>query len=205
MISKRSLLLPLAALALGLGAASQSRAAIVVTLPTPTVAGSIVITNDLNFIATANGTMIGLVFDEWVLNDGSRNSFGGSAISGSLSYSVNGGAVATSGLSSFLDNHTVNSGTFTPNDGFVSQFTPISLTVGDVFTLKASGFTLAANSLPSGFNPQTQQVFTGNAFLLNTSFARFSDNTPVGGAVPEPGTAALGALAGLALVRRRRR
>lgn len=203
----RTLLTFAAALALGLGAATQSRAAIVVTLPTATVAGSIVITNDINFTVTRTGNMIWIALDEWVLSDGSRTSFSGSAVSGPIRYSINSGAVSTVGFASaeaFLDNHTVNSLDLTTNDGFLTTSSPISLTTGDVFTLKAAIFPLAANSLPSGFNPQAQQVFTGNAFLMNNSLNRLSANTPVGGAVPEPGTAALGALAGLTLLRRRR-
>jgi hypothetical protein len=91
----------------------------------------------------------------------------------------------------------------TQNDGYLYMTTPISLSLGDVFTLKAATYTLAANSLPPGFNPQAQQSFTGNMFLINVSGVRLSGDSSAG-PVPEPGSTMLGALAGLSLLRRRR-
>lgn len=192
------------AAALGLGAATQSQAAIVVTLPTATVAGSIVITDDINFTITTAGQIQGIILDEWVTSNGTQASIAAFFISpDQMSYSINGGSPATASWSGFFDNFSSTFGSITPNDGYFWS-SPITVTVNDVFTLKSAAYNLAPGSLPPSFNPQAEQTFTGEAFLISGSTARLSANTPVGGAVPEPGTAALGVLAGLTLLRRRR-
>jgi hypothetical protein len=202
MTSKRTLLLPLAALALGLSAASQSHAAIVVTLPTATVAGSIVITNDINFTVTTAGNVASLVFDEWVVSDGARNTLFSPNVSPNVDYSLN-GSPSSGGIFFFGDNLGFTFNAMTANDGQL-VFTGPTVTGSDLFTIKAATYNIAAGSLPSGFNPLTAQTFTGQAFIADGSNIRLSANTPVGGAIPEPGTTALGALAGLTLLRRRR-
>ena len=175
-------------------------AAIVVTLPTATVAGSIVITNDINFTITTAGLVQIVVFDEWVTSDGSNSAISGSAIAPGIAYSVNGGSPAAGIPILFLDNGNGTALDLTANDGFLA-FLSSSVAVNDTFTLKAASYSIAAGSLPPGFNPQGSQTFAGNAFLTDAPGNRLSANA----AVPEPGTTLLGALAGLALLRRRRR
>lgn len=195
----------LASLALAALSATRADAAVIVTLPTPSEAGSIVIENDIHFTITTAGNIYEIVFDEWVTSDGSFDSIPESAISPfNLSYSLNGGATATLPWSHFVDNQAVSVSDITPNDGIFHLDTPLSVTVGNVFTLKAATYTLAAGSLPAGFNPQAGQTFTGNAFLAGFSSTRLSANTPVD-AVPEPSRALL-LLGGLStLVFRRRK
>jgi hypothetical protein len=119
MPTRQSCLLAIASLALGLNTASQSHAAIVVTLPTPSVAGSIFITNDITFTITTAGSVRGIIFDEWVTSDGSASAIGGSSISPiSLSYTLNSGPVVSVPLQGFLDNNALIVYQVTHNDGF---------------------------------------------------------------------------------------
>ncbi len=194
----------LASLVLAALSATSADAAVIVTLPTTTEAGSIVITQDINFTITTSGSVRDVVFDEWVTSDGSSEAFFSGSISPNLlSYSLNGGATATVQLSIFRDNEII-SNDITPNDGYLFIGTTVPTTLDDVFTVKAATFTLAANSLPAGFNPQAAQTFTGNAFLTTTLGDRLTANTSVG-AVPEPSRALL-LLGGLStLVFRRRK
>jgi hypothetical protein len=195
-----------ASLALGALSATSADAAVIVTFPTPSLPGSIVFTNDINFTITTGGDVRGVAFDEWVTNSTNTSSILGASISPNLSYSLNGGATATLGFAQFTASYANSSGALTPNDGYLYGLTSVTTTAGDVFTLKAATYTLAAGSLPVDFNPQAAQTFTGNAFLFAAVTAdRRSANTPVGGAVPEPSHALL-LLGGLStLVFRRRK
>lgn len=194
------------ALALLTLTAAPAFSAIVVTLPTATVAGSIVFTQDINFTITAAGLVQALVFDEWVTSDGTQRSIGGAAFTPRpLTYSLNAGSATGVNISVLNDNLAGTATDLTANDGYIffNSLLP-SVGLNDIFTVKAAAYTIAAGSMPSGFNPQTQQTFTGNAFLGNPEGARLSANTPVGAAVPEPGSLGLLALGGLAATRRRR-
>ncbi|MDB6070588.1 MAG: hypothetical protein JWL81_1759 [Verrucomicrobiales bacterium] len=185
--------------------AAPAFSAIVVTLPTATVAGSLVITQDINFTITKAGFLQALVFDEWVTSDGAGNVIDGAAFTPRpLPYSLNGGLPTGVNFNFLLDNAAATSSDVTPNDGFI-LFNALSVALNHSFTVKAATYTIAAGSMPSGFNPQTQQTFTGNAFLGTGAGQRLSANTPVGAAVPEPGSLGLLALGGLAAATRRRR
>ena len=206
-MTSKSFLSILTALTLGLGAASQSRAAIIVTLPTAVAAGSIVITDDISFTITTAGIPRIILLDEWVSNDNSFDTFSAPAYSPSVvSYSINGGATLAIPHGGLTDNVTFAFGAATANDGIFGfgNNSVGTLSVGTVFTLKAATYVVAAGAAASTYNPQAGQTFTGNAILTTDGLAPLSANTPVG-AVPEPGTALLGALAGgLSLLRRRR-
>lgn len=194
----------IASLALVTLSSASADAAVIFTLPTPTVDGSIVITQDINFTMTTAGGPLFMVFDEWVTNDGTRNLFSAASISPNFSRSVNGGATGTSIWDQIQDNNfALNDVTL--NDGYLKIGTTVGLTAGDVYTVKAATYTLAAGSLPVGFNPQAAQTFTGEAFLAGASLNRLSANTSVG-AVPEPSRAmlTLAGLGGVALRRRRK-
>lgn len=183
----------------------STQAAIIFTLPTATTAGSIQITNDVNFTITAGGSVGSLVFDEWVTSDGLENILGAVSIAPSgLSYSVNGGATSTVPMTAFNDNAAQIFSSVTPNDGYLFFPTGFSASLGNVVTIKAATYTLAAGSAPSGFNPQANQTFTGKAFLASNVGIALSGLTPVG-AVPEPSNALL-LIGGLgALLFRRRK
>jgi hypothetical protein len=192
----------LASLALTAICASTAGASIIVTLPTASVTGSIEITNDISFTVTSPGSMVHVVLDEWVTSDGGRDSIGGLSISPSFNYSLNGGSTLSTPLASgagFSDNYNTTSNALTPNDGRFTLSGGIILSPGDIFTIKAMTYTLAANSMPLGFNSQAQQTFTGNLFLASLNLNRLTSSV----AVPEPSTAALVSLAGLGLFRRR--
>ena len=186
------------------GVAATSNAAIIVVAPTTSTAGSINITHDITVIVTVAGSASFLALDEWVIYDGkiTYGSLGSPTASQFFQYSLNGSPNKIGdSLNDILDN--VPFGAVTANDGLLlfddSSFGN-ALTVGQTFTLRAGSFDV--RTVP-GFNPQATQTFTGNVYLTNSSGVRMSANTPVG-AVPEPGTALLGALTGLTLLRRRR-
>lgn len=199
MTFKHSLLLPLASLALGLSAASQSQAAIIVVAPTATTSGSLTITQDITMVVTSPGEARFVALDEWVTADAA---FTAGNLGSSVSYSINAAPPITNLGFQMVDNAGSLSAPLTPNDGviFLSLGVPTTVAAGDTVTLKSATYSIAPQA---GFNPMTSQVFTGDVYL-GDYFNRMSANTPVG-PVPEPGTAALGALAGLALLSRRRR
>lgn len=198
----------LASLALFTVSAIHTDAAVIVTLPTASTAGSVVITNDINFTITSAGTTNVLYFDEWVTNDGGRTTFDPANVSPSaLNYSLNGGSTLTADWNptgALADNSNFVFGSVTVNDGFLqwAAYSAFTVAVNDVVTIKAATYTLAAGSLP-GFNPQANQTFTGNAFLGDFSGNARSGLTPVG-SVPEPSRALLlmGSLGALLLRRR---
>jgi hypothetical protein len=194
-----SILLPTLVLLAG----TTSQAAVIVTLPTPTTAGSFVITHDVTFTVSApsGSSLAGFVFDEWVTSDGSLNGFTGGAFSpNSGVYSHNGGSAAGS-INGFMDNIASAAGDLTANDGYILT-TQTLVNLGDTITLKAASYTLAAGSLPAGFNAGVAQTFTGDIWPFSTAAGRLSPSVP---AVPEPSAALLGGLAGIAGLRRRRR
>jgi len=126
----------LASLMLAALSATSADAAVIVTLPTPSLAGSIVITQDINFTITTAGGVRYVAFDEWVTSDGTFDIFSSASISPSLlSYSLNGGATATVGFSAFVDNLGPGSaGDITPNDGLFELGAGVSTILNDVFT-----------------------------------------------------------------------
>lgn len=205
----------LASLALFTVSATHADAAVIVTLPTATTAGSIQFTNDITFTLTRAfaSTWIQVVLDEWVVNDGSFSSFissNGGITPNNVAFEKNGTPMsmrALSGSSSYwlVDNANRTLNSQTPNDGLLElPLAPITLAIGDTFTLKAATYTMAAGTTPAGFNPQANQTFTGNMFLTNDGGTRLSADVSAG-AVPEPSRALLllGGLSTLAFRRRR--
>lgn len=184
---------------------STADASISVTLPTPSLAGSIHILEDITFTVTTAGNLTTLVLDEWVVSDLSLTAIGGAAISPDFSYSLNAGSTATvpfSATYALSDNYSYTTGDISPNDGLI-VFQPIFADVNDIFTVKAGTYVIEAGSLPLNFNPQAQQTFTGSVFLASDVGVRMSTDTP--SVVPEPSSAALAFLASLSLLRRRAR
>ena len=152
---------------------SSAMAAIIVTLPTPTTAGSIQITQDITFDITTSGTAHFLVFDEWVNSDSSFNSI---AVSGSLVIDV--GGVASPDNFYYIYDNEVTSPSITAKDG-VFQFNGRPVTDAQTLTIRSGTIVIPAQST-TGFNPQGQQTFTGNVFLANGSLSRISDIVPLG-------------------------
>ena len=197
----------LAGLTLAFVSLPAAQAAVIVTLPTSSADGSIVITHDIPFTITTAGTMVAFFLDEWVISDGGNDVYRINKPPQSLVYTLNGGSPSATPLQSFRDNVAVSDGAMTPNDGYLLLNTKegVAVSLDDVLILKAQSLRLDAESLPPGFNRQANQTFTGNLYLTDVDGVRLSANTPAG-AVPEPGTVMLGALAGtFALLRRRRR
>jgi hypothetical protein len=191
----------LASLALTAVVAPCAQAAVVVTLATPSTAGSLAFTNDINFTVTTAGALQYLVFDEWVTSDGSQTTLPISVLAPySLSYSINGSATMFAGL---IDNNATSLGNITPNDGSLIFYGSVLLNLNDVFTVKAATYRLDVQP-PSGFNPLVNQTFTGNAFLSAGNGLALSGNTSVN-AVPEPSQAILIICGVMAQAFRRRR
>ncbi len=222
MKSKRSLLLPLASLALGLSAASQSQAAISITLtftsPTATtlqgtLSGSQVVVSNTGsgLWDSANSST-----HEWrvatrvtgnniwnLANQDSRNM----VVTGSGTAAVAGGdSVSITRLDLFSrtsDNR---------NDFGLSwdrNPTP-AFAIGETVTFSGS-FTVAlpsgrtAGDLNSGTWTQANPIPTWTSQFISDPNTLAATLTIAAAPVPEPGSAILGALAGLALLRRRRR
>ena len=186
------------------GVAATSNAAIIVVAPTTSTAGSINITHDITVIVTVAGSATFLALDEWVIADSATTNavLGSPTAAQSFQYSLNGSPNKTgSSQNEIYDN--ISFGSVTANDGLLifDVAGTNALTVGQTFTLRAGNFGVQTKA---GFNPQATQTFTGNVYLTNNNGDRMSANTPAG-AVPEPGTALLGALTGLTLLRRRRK
>lgn len=189
--------------ALVLCAVVESRAGIIVTLPTATVPGSLVVTEDVEFTITSPGDVDVIVFDEWVAADAFTDTILPANIGPAIAYSLNNGPTVLANQKGLFDNLSASLYDVTANDGFWGAAIG-SVLLSDVVILKAATYTLAAGSLPAHFNPAAAQTFTGEAFLTDPFGNRLSGNTSVGGAVPEPGTIGLGLLSGLAFLGRRR-
>jgi len=96
-----------------------------------------------------------------------------------------------------IDNLTMTQGQMTPNDGLLAianGLDTIPVITGNTLTLRAGSYSLSA---VSNFNPQTNQTFTGNMFVVDSSVAGQRISNIV--AVPEPATNAL-ILAGMATI-----
>jgi len=188
--------------------AITTRAALVVTLPTPTATGSVVFTEDISFTITSEvgGTLGFIVFDEWVVSDGSRSAIALTTPYYDLLYSVNGGPTQAlvMNYAGLIDNFAGTINALTPNDGYFGARDILSFAGGDVITLKAATYTLPITDITS-FNPQANQTFTGNAFLISP-FGYALSNTVSVGSVPEPSCPLLmmGGLGALTLRRRRK-
>lgn len=171
-----------------------AEAAVIVTLPTATTTGSIVFTHDLTFTIlgdSGRGILGFIVFDEWVTSDGSRSAIALPTPYHDLHYSMNGGPdearwIRYGGL---VDNFAGTEASVTPNDGYFGARDIMPLEAGDVLTLKAATYILPMVDVPD-FNPQANQVFTGNVFIIGPFGYALTDMVSAG-PVPEPSCALL--------------
>jgi len=157
--------------------------------------GVLTFTTDYSFNITSNETVRGIAFDEWgVTSDGNR------AIT-SVSESVN--ALLNGVLSSLpdvimADNTDGTFGDLTSADAYLFTIASgILVSVGDILTIQASSFNLAAIS---NWNSNVDGQFDGDLFLIDNVGTRLSEN---GVAVPEPSTLAVLALGLIGLGARR--
>ena len=188
-----------------LAAASAGRASILTTgnfqtgTPTPTLSLSTPVT----LAITASDNVSGLVFDEWVTNDGTQNTAFTSPRPQTLSYQIDGGAVQTVGVGYLVDNLAGTVGDVTANDGYLVLNGFLFVTAGQTLTFLPGSLTFGSGG--AAFNPPPV-VFNGNAYVDNMTGNALSGPASVNVA-PEPSAWALlgvgvGAL-GLSLRRRR--
>ncbi len=175
---------------------SAAPGAITIVAPTASTAGSLAVTEDVVFTATAAGggiTRIVLVGLNPVQDTGSTPS----NIAPNLNYVFDGTPGSVD--STFSDNSVSIFSDLRPGDSQIVLSNGILITsIGQEFTLSSGNYTLEATA---DFNPLTTGTFTGEAFLANTAGIRLSNNV----SVPEPGSASLIVLgAGLAFARRRK-
>ena len=162
--------------------------------------GTLEITEEISFTASSTGSVGGIAFVNWVAEpDAAQDSL----TLANLSYSfTNSGSTGTSSTDFNVYDNKLTLGDVTPTDGVFHFHSTRYLNAGEVFTLHTGSWT---GLTATGFNAEGIGSFTGQAFLMNGSFLRMSENVSVS-AVPEPSTWAaflgLGAL-GLAWVRRR--
>jgi hypothetical protein len=157
--------------------------------------GVLTFTTDYSFNITSNGTVRGIAFDEWgVTNDENRAV---TFVSESINTLLNG---VLSSLPDIImaDNAGDIFGDLTPADAYLFATTSgILVSVGDILTIQASSFNLAAIS---NWNSNVDGQFDGDLFLIDNVGIRLSEN---GAAVPEPSTLAVLALGLIGLGARR--
>ena len=142
--------------------------------PTPTLSFSAPIILTI----TANGSIGGLVFDDWVTSDGNRTFANASPNSQTVAYTLNGTA-GTSPIYGFIDNLNATAGAITANDGYLELSTSFPVTVGQTLIFQVGSYTFGSNAQ---FNPNLPTVFNGDVFLAATDGSALSALTPV----PEP-------------------
>jgi hypothetical protein len=189
-----------------LGATSHTQASIILTLPTISTTGSLQITEDINFQITTTGFFQAIILDEWVVSNFSTHTIGGSPYftPDSIEYEIN-GSLQTVGIQGILDNWAGFISDATPNDGSLIFDHVIEVTVGQVLTIKAGNYTFGPglDMVESGFNPQGNQTFSGNVFLVDGSLNRVSDTVAL--AVPELSQTLLLGFGGIVMMLCRRR
>lgn len=191
----------LAALTLGAMSTFSSQAAVNITGDPALGTGVLEITEDIIFNVTVSGSFLSVVFDEYVTSDGN---FTAVLLSPSvIGYSLN-GISGTTSAATFVDNNeqisgdiSANDALFYASDGF-DQATAIQLAANDEFIIKAGTWSIAADA---DLNPAIVKNFNGQVFITNSLGERISDVTYV----PEPSSAILASLGGLALLARRKR
>lgn len=151
--------------------------------PTPTLT----FTNDISFEITASGTATFLVFDEWVVSDGTLHavSFPTSPSVQNIDYTLNGGSLASAQAFQLYDNNASVFGDITDSDGvIVFSSLLFDVTTGDTLTISAATYTFTFNP---DFNSAIPSVFQGNVFIADDFGNQISSLTPV----PEPAGAAM--------------
>jgi len=178
----------------------QANGAITVSLPTATKGASIVIDAPIIFTITTSGNVYAIAFDEWVVSDGNQDHIFLNNVL--FSYQLNGGIVSTTTVVSLLDN-TAFVGVYglSANDGYFTFGNTIAVTVGDTITILPQSIQPGFTGSKPAFNPQAEQTFTGNTFLVGVVGASRLSNLVT---VPEPSASLLSSLCALALLCRRR-
>ena len=151
--------------------------------PTPTL----IITEDISFEIIADGTASFLVFDEWVVSDGTLHavSFPTSPIVQNIDYTLNGGSQTSAQAFQLYDNHASVLGDITDNDGvIVFNSFMFDLTTGDNLTISVATYTFTFNP---DFNSAIPSAFQGNVFIADDFGNRLTNLTQV----PEPAGAAI--------------
>lgn len=161
--------------------------------PTPTF----VLTSDVAIPIINSGSVEFFAFDEWVISDGSITGALASPAVQNISYQINSGPLSTVNLNLLVDNLTFSSGVLTPNDGYL-KMNPISVTAGDVLTIKAMTLTFAATS---NFNAGLPSTFNGIAFATTNQGGLLGETI----IVPEPASMLLLTVALPTFLSRRKR
>jgi hypothetical protein len=117
-----------------------------------------------------------------------------------MAYQINGGTIQLTDIVEFFDS-TGNSGEMTTLDGGFSFQQTISVSAGDILTIRSQSFTLYPLWHPSGsiVPSPIPTLFEGPAYVGNSEgviLGRVAN-------VPEPTSVALSSLAALILLRRR--
>jgi hypothetical protein len=139
-----------------------------------------------------------LVFDEWVVSDGTLTS---AFSTSSVSYNIDGGSTQTVPIKNLIDNNAFTLGSITRNDGYIYFTVPFAVSAGQIVTFLAQ--TLTFDSVDPNFK-QPPAIFTGNAYLVNLSTAGAVSGLTSVNPIPEPSAALFGVAGTLGLLRRRR-
>lgn len=163
--------------------------------PTPTLTNA----SQFYIVISVTGSVSFLVFQGWVVNDGTKDTVSTNPASQNFSYlnSFNPGApVLTAPILSFTDNSAAFFGAISPNDGYLTFATPFPVTAGQYLSIPYQSFTF--DSTPN-FHPAS--AFNRTVFVADASGTQLSDRSTL----PEPSTMAFGTIAAfLALARRPR-
>ena len=162
---------------------TSAQCAIIFSGPLQSTGGSIEITSDVTFNITSTGPISGIILDQWVTSDGDPSAL---SLSGPISFSINGGALQSGGLSFAYDNESpyLGFGDVTGDDGAI-QLSGISVNAGDTLTLTAQTFNVIFGD--AGWNPEAIQSFEGDVFLAGFFGNAMSDVITI----PEPSSSAI--------------
>lgn len=136
------------------------------------------ITAPITLDITTSGTAIYLVFDEWVPapNGGGTNVRPDPT---SQTFDISNNGTQVNPTFTFLNDDTLAFNDLTSRDGILG-FSGVVVTAGTSLTIAPASYTFTSASF---FNPAVNGLnFTGDVFLINSSFQRLSGITPV----PEP-------------------
>ncbi len=178
---------------------SPSKAAFIFSGNLSTGSATLTLTEEFTVTITANTSVRKIVFDNWVLSDGTQTVANYTGNQFLLFYAINGGPNQNiPGSFSFIDNHTAPVGGLSIGDGSIS-FNDFNVSFGDVVTIRPQ--TTGNFLITPGFNPLTEGTFAGTVFLADDSNTQISNSV----VVPEPSSYILfsASLIGLIAIRRR--
>lgn len=161
--------------------------------PQPTV--SITTKIDINMLTS--DSVRTLIFDNWVISDGSDSSVYNAinAQSQTLSYQINNGPTENAIVQFFRDNINFNTGDLNPGDGYFYFQNAIPVLAGDVLSFKPG--TLKFTYDPGFMTPPTN--FSGPFFATNSLGYTITNSTF---SIPEPGYGIFALLLPCLLLRR---